>query len=1352
MKKMLLLASFTVLFGYGSRAHNDHDDKISFAKNMGQWDSNVLFNAKIGGGTAWLENGQISFSFLNQEDMKRAHDNRHAKNPEADIQIKGHNYRLQFIGHNPSHKTASSDKTEAVHNYFLGNDPSKWAGNVPLFHEVSYDGLFAGIDMKVYSNEGHFKYDYIVKPGASPSAIKWKYEGVVPRLVDGHLFIETNAGDVKEEKPYAYQIINGEKKEVKCKYVMQDGVLSFDLPKGYDASVNLVIDPTLIFSTYTGSTADNWGFTATYDNSGSLYSGGIVFANGYPTTAGAFQTGFAGGQTDIGITKFTPTGTALVYSTYIGGSNSEAPHSLIVDNSGSLYVMGTTGSNTFPTTAGCYDNTFNGGTSVTPNGFTYTVGSDIFVTKFNTTGTALLASTFIGGTANDGFNINATLSHNYSDEMRGEIVLGAGGEVYVASSTSSTNFPTTPGALATVAPAGTNGCAFELSSALTTLNWSTYLGGSGADASYSIKPSLSGTVFITGGTLSTDFPVTAGTIHTSSMGGADGFIISLSDVNGSMNASTYIGTTGYDQTYLLEIDINNDVFVAGQTKGAYPVTPGVYSNPGSSQFIHKLNPALTVTDFSTVFGKGSTSSTDISLTAFLVDNCQNIYVSGWGGTTNTEGNTTGLPVTGDAYDASTDGSDFYFIVLERDAASLLYGSFFGGTPAEHVDGGTSRFDKNGVIYQAVCAGCGGSDAFPTTPGVWSNTNNSTNCNLGALKMEFNYLGIIATANAAPNIIACDPPYDVNFTGSPSGVQHYWDFGDGSPTASTINPTHTFTAVGNYTVMYVAIDSSTCNIADTVFLSVQILTAEVFDATINIPPYDPCTSLSYDVTMEFTGSGADSIHWNMGDGTIYINDTLFTHTYATSGTFIITMTAYDFTCGNVGSVSDTVSFSNSITTAVANAAPNIIQCDPPFVVNFSGGTTPDHFWDFGDGVGTSTLANPSYTFTALGTFTVMYVAIDSSTCNIADTVYLTVQVLAAEVFSATLDVAPYDPCVATNFTVNLDFTGTGADSLYWNMGDGTTYNDTSITHTYATQGTFTITLIAYDYTCGKVDTITQTVTFNSSIVNAVANAAPNVITCDPPYTVNFTGGTTPQHFWDFDDGVGTSILANPTYTFTAVGVYDIMYIAIDSSTCNIADTAYLTVQILQPQVFDATFTPIPPQPCEDTVFVNVNFTGTGADSLVWNMGDGTVIIDDTTVSYYYITPGVYVVELTAYDNVCNHVETITQTIVVDEGGVEGEMVVPNVFTPNGDDNNDEFKLFFASAPLANTESYFESYSMEIYNRWGKKIFESETSNSPWNGTIKGKPADDGVYFYIIKYEQKCLGEGLQTATGHVTVLR
>jgi gliding motility-associated-like protein len=829
-------------------------------------------------------------------------------------------------------------------------------------------------------------------------------------------------------------------------------------------------------------------------------------------------------------------------------------------------------------------------------------------------------------------------------------------------------------------------------------------------------------------------------------------VIALDNATGASVVSTYLGTNNYDQVYLIDMNSDNEIFVVGQSKGAYPVTAGVYSNVNGRQFIHKLNPDLSTTIFSTIFGSG-TPTINISPTALLVDNCQNIYVSGWGGSVNVEGNTIGMPVTGDAYDAVTDGSDFYFIVLKGNATALLYGTFFGGSPAEHVDGGTSRFDKTGTVYQAVCAGCGSSDAFPTTPGVWSNVNGSSNCNLGAFKMEFIYTGIDAVANASPNIIACDPPFDVNFTGSSGAVDHVWDFGDGG-NSTLLNPTHTFTDTGSYSIMYIAIDSSTCNIADTAYLSVIILEPEEFSADIVIPPFDPCVGGPLTITLDFTGTGADYLSWDMGDGTVYVGDTSVTHTYTIPGTYIIEMYAYDSTCGLSGTITDTVFYATNYLNVTADASPNVFACDPPYDVTFSNGgsTAPGHFWDFDDG-STSLLGNPTHTFADTGTFNIMYIAIDSSTCNISDTSYVTVQIIEPEVFSATIDIPPYDPCSGGPLTISLAFTGTGADYLSWDMGEGTIYlNDTSVTHTYTVPGTYIIEMYAYDSVCGVSGTVTDTIVYLPTFINVVANASPDVFTCDPPYTVTFSNGgsTAPIHFWDFDDGVGTSSLPNPTYTFTAVGTYNVMYVAIDSSTCNIADTAYATVVVMLAEEFNAEFSFTPPPPCVDTMYVDLLFTGTGADSLIWDMGDGTVFTDNLAVNYFYVTPGVYTVTLTAYDFVCNKIESISSTFTKEEPVGNGNIIVPNVFTPNGDGMNDEFYIGYEGVPNAQSMEDMEVYEFKIYNRWGNLVFDNEGTATAWDGKIKGEMASDGVYFCLVRYKRICGDADVIEYKGHLTL--
>ncbi|MCC7332973.1 MAG: PKD domain-containing protein, partial [Flavobacteriales bacterium] len=1051
MKKTLFLANVLLALNVAI-AHNNTESEYHFTENKGQLDSRAKFHAKIHVGDIFFENNAITFDLFNAEDLDKAYKLRHSKRkkelaPNQPLMLKKSAYRMNFLNSNPNVHISKNENIGYLKNYFIGNDPSKWASDVESFKKITYNEIYAGINAEVYSENDHLKYDFIVKAGANPSNIVINYEGVSQlSLNNGILDITLANSEVKELKPIAYQFINGNKQIVDCNFNVNGTQVSFELPQGYDNTKELVIDPVLVFSSLTGSTADNWGFTSTYDDAGNFYGGGIAFSSGFPVSVGAYDVSF-GGVLDAAIIKYNPTGTTRIYATYLGGSQPDQPHSLVTNDLGELIVLGATGSNNYPT-QNAYDATFNGGSSITPNAGTFPNGSDIFITKLTAAGNALIGSTYIGGTGNDGLSMNTNLMHNYSDENRGEVVVDNNGDIYFASTSNSTNFPTTAGSHKQTNSGNYDGVAGKLNSNLSSLLWSTYVGGSAGDAGYSVRVNeTNNTTVVCGGTVSNNIGTTPGVINPTYGGSTDGYVAVFDNNNGSLNALSYLGTAGYDQAYIVEVDKFGSIFATGQTKGAYPVTGGVYSNPNSSQFIHKMNSNLTTTDFSTVFGRGQNSSVDISITAFLVDNCSNIYVAGWGGGTNNEGTTTGLPVTPGAIKGTTDGSDFYFIVLERNAASLLYGTFFGhNSSQEHVDGGTARFDKRGTIYQGVCAACGGTNNFPTQPGVYSTTNGSSNCNFGAIKIGLDFQGITANATDPGDVLICGAPYNVSFSaGSTPPPMTYWDFGDGSTLGigSFNTPTHTYADTGTYNIMYVAIDSSSCNISDTAYFDVTVILNDSLDAQITIPPYDPCSPGGLTIDLEFTGSGADSIHWNMGNGTTFINVDSLQYTYTAAGDYVLTFQAWDFACGGYKVVYDTIHFNPNYTQVNATSPGNQTFCAQPYLVNFNAGATPppNNFWDFGDGIGNSTLANPQYTYADTGTYNVMYVAIDSSTCNIADTAYFLIQIIKPEELNAQFNIPPYNRCQST-LTVNFAFTGTGADSIYWDMGNGTTFVDST----------------------------------------------------------------------------------------------------------------------------------------------------------------------------------------------------------------------------------------------------------------------------------------------------------------------
>ncbi len=842
-------------------------NNIEFVENKGQWIDKALFKAEIEGGALWIEANTFTYDFVSQEDMDDVNRGWHGDNREEFIKtatIRHHVYKVAFIGANEDVVYTSKETLSKYNNYFIGNDPTKWAGKVPISKAVYANSLYTGIDIESYSKGGHLKYDLIVKPGADPSQIKMRYEGAAIKMANDDLVVDLSIGKVIEQAPIAYQIIDQERVAVLCNYRLEGDILQFDFPKGFNEDYPLIIDPELIFSTYSGSLAGNFGFTATYDDQGHLYGGGIVFSSGYPTTTGAFQTDFAA-SIDAGISKYTEDGTEQVFATYLGGSNEDNPHSLMVDSDNNLVVFGSTNSASFPTTTGAYDEEHNG-------------DYDIYISKFNEDGSDLLASTFVGGSDADGRNNSLVLSHNYGDGARGEVFVAANDQIFIASCSNSDDLPTTN---SSVQQGALDGCAFLFTPELDSMIFGTFIGGSEDDAAYSIKAE-EGIIVLAGGTVSEGFPISSDAYNSTYNGGTcDGFVLTL-DLNGNIIRSTYTGTDSYDQVYFVDFGTDNSIFVAGQTTGAFPVSSNVYSNDGGTQFLQEFNIDLSESLTSTVFGTGG-GSTDISLTAFMIDICGHAYVSGFG-------STSGLPITSDAFQSTSVSNDFYFIVFDTGFEDLLYATFFGGAQtSEHVDGGTSRFDDNGIIYQAVCV-CG--TDFPTTENAYS-TGGSGGCNLGSIKMEFNLLGLNFQDQIEDTLFCENPPFIIPFEGAGELIaNHYWNFGDGS-TSNETDPIHEYSEAGFYEIEYIVMDSNSCFISDTAYYEIEIAQKEAFTFDYETTNPSPCSD-TLKVDMAFTGTSADVISWDMGDGTFYFADTI-SHYYTEPGEYTVLLSATDTYC-------------------------------------------------------------------------------------------------------------------------------------------------------------------------------------------------------------------------------------------------------------------------------------------------------------------------------------------------------------------------------------------------------------------------------------------------------------------------
>lgn len=1124
MNTLKRLIFFLVFAAISSDLIAQDFNNIEFIENKGQWDSRVKFKGDVNAGAVFIRSSGFTILQHNKQDyaavesfLHKHNDNAGATSMRTDgkMVIRSHAYDVDFIGASPTMQVISDKMIPAYNNYFIGNDPSKWAGECRIYQAITLKDVYPNVDVRYYTYNGVLKYDIVAKPGADISKIALKYNGADRLEVKNkELVVGTSVGDLRESYPYTYQADIKERKEVSCKYMVKDNVVRFEV-KDYDRSSTLVIDPTLIFCSLSASTANNWGFTATYGPDGSFFGGGIVFdGNSFPVSPGAFQTTYQGGAAngtpvDIGIIKLSANGGNRIYATYIGGSGNEQPHSLIVDGQGNLIVAGRTSSSNYPIT----------GSAIGSGG-----GYDIAVTKLNAAGSGLIGSKRIGGGGNDGVNIKegrggpSSLERNYGDDGRSEVILDGAGNIYVASCTqsnsanSATKFPTTAGAFQPNFGGGTqDGVVLKFPPDLSSLTFASYLGGILNDAAYVLSIGPSGDIYVAGGTESNDFPGNhAGTIGVSLQGSIDGFVAQITNNGSTLIRSTYIGTSDIDQVYGIQFDRKGFPYIMGQTTGNWPVINALYSNPGAKQFIGKLQPDLSAYVYTTVFGRLA-ALPNISPVAFLVDRCENVYVSGWGGPIGpapgpypTNSGTMGMPLTADALPypvGGADGSDFYFFVLKRDATAQLFGSYFGqnGGFTDHVDGGTSRFDQNGVIYQAICANCGGGTTFPTTPGVWGPTRPaSAFCNLGMVKISFNLAGVGSHVSSAiggvPNDTAGCLPLDVTFTDQIRNATEYiWNFGDGSgdagpfPAATGYTQTHTFTVVGTYRVMLIGIDPASCNLRDTSYINIRVGDLKA-NLAANFTKLAPCEAFNYQFDNLSTTNPSRpftniSFIWKFGDGSapVVAGINSVTHAYPAPGTYnawlILNDTAY---CNDPDSIQITVRVAANVDarfdTPPVGCAPYTAVFDNTSV----GGQTFD--WDFGDpasgGNNTSTQINPTHLYNVPGTYNVVMVANDPNTCNLTDTARFTIVVYDKP--TANFSYTPVTPVVNTsNIFTNLS--SVNATRFKWIFGDGDTLATTSradVEHQYTATGTFNACLVAFnalgctDTFCLDVQTIIQ----------------------------------------------------------------------------------------------------------------------------------------------------------------------------------------------------------------------------------------------------------------------------------------
>jgi hypothetical protein len=632
---------------------------LSFVANHGQAGNTVKFTSRGSGFTLALAPTTFTLTVTD---------------PRSKTSV----IQATLLGSNAAANLTGLERQLTRTNYFIGRDPQRWRTNLPNYAKVKYSRVYPGVDLVFYGNQNKLEYDFTVSPGANPGVIALSFDRMSNMRVDekGDLLLRTNAGEIRQTRPVVYQQIDGARRSIPASYLVKgNNQIAFQIAK-YDRSKPLVIDPTLAFSTYLGGSGLDRGDGIAVDSDGNAYIGGLATSPDFPITPGAFQTTKASLDFDVVVVKMNSTGTALIYSTFFGGSNREGANDIAVDAGGNAYVTGLTDSPDIPTTPGAF--------RTTPVG---TDEFDTFAMKLNATGTALVYSTYLGPAGGSAITVDPA------------------GNAYITGNANG-DYPTTPGAFQTAYGGGGDAFVTKLNSTGTALVYSTFLGGSSFDVGSEIAIDSAGNAYVTGVT-GPGFPVTPGAFQTLSNGGTDAFVTKLNATGTVAVYSTFLGGSGSDTGNGIAVNAAGNAYVTGLSDSSnFPITPDVFQcvkGAGFDAFVTALNAAGNDLVYSTYLGGDDLDAGH----NIAVDTAGNASVVGLTASTD-------FPTTADAIQSAYGGNTDAFITrVNASGTGLVFSTYFGGSSSEA--GLSVALDAAGSIY---LTGPTSSTDFPTTPGAF----------------------------------------------------------------------------------------------------------------------------------------------------------------------------------------------------------------------------------------------------------------------------------------------------------------------------------------------------------------------------------------------------------------------------------------------------------------------------------------------------------------------------------------------------------------------------------------------------------------------------------------------------------
>jgi hypothetical protein len=813
---------------------------LMFVENVGQFDPAVRFQVPAGNRTVWLtETGFWMTAFQT------------AAGSSTGGSV---NLLLSFPDANPHPTLEPFKPLDISFSYYVGNDPADWHTDVPVWGGVRYKDIYPGIDLEVTGESNRWQPRIVAQPDASLEMVRMHIDGVEGVTIeDGQLRLVTAAGDFI--LPLLAADAAGTPSISADDDILNPYTLASTEPAPDQSTIVAGDNPSdLLYATFLVGNHKDWGYGIAVDTAGSAYITGETSSTDFPTSAGAVEA-TSSRLSDVFVIKLNSAGSAPEYVAFLSGNQDDWGQDIAVDETGNTYVTGGTRSADFPATPGAYDTLCGVDGDCDPGSFS-TPSDDVFVAKLGPSGSTLEYATFLGGA---------------SSESGAGIAVDGTGRAYAVGGTQSSQFPTTPGALDTTYNGLYDAFVVRLSPAGSTLEYATFVGGSGNDAGEDVAL-YQDNPFITGFTFSPDFPTTSGAFKPSRSGLYGAFVVRLDSSGAGLEYATFLSEDGLEYGHAIAVDKVGGAYVTGEVNsGGLPVTLGAFDTTygdNRDAFVVKLSPDGSTLEYATFLGGSEQDQGQ----AIIVDETGNAYVVG-----DTE--SPDFPTTAGAFDVTYNGSTFashgdaFMAKLTPDGSALIYGTFLGGSGGDH--GQAIDVDETGNTY---VTGHTNSADFPTTTGAFNTIHNDcTTCDDAFVAK--------LSPPASPPILYSISGQVVDGSGAPlPGVVVSNGAGRATTTDSSGNYTLNELAAGAYTITLSQEDDTYPSAARTVVVPPSaagqdfILLPE--PVSITLKPGAP-------TTLTYTGTQELSIQLTFPAGAVAHTTTLtLTPTLVTAGAGLI----------------------------------------------------------------------------------------------------------------------------------------------------------------------------------------------------------------------------------------------------------------------------------------------------------------------------------------------------------------------------------------------------------------------------------------------------------------------------------